>query len=104
MQVPEEIPDQSFDLIVVSEVGYYWSMADLRRSRNFIIDRLAPGGHLMLVHFTVEVENYPISGDAVHEAFFERAGDRAGAALRHVCGRRERWGERTYRLDLFERR
>ncbi|MGE3271364.1 MAG: SAM-dependent methyltransferase [Chloroflexota bacterium] len=104
LRVPEVFPDQQFDLVVVSEVGYYWSHDDLRRARDLIVAHLEPGGQLMLVHFTNEVEDYPISGDVVHEAFFERAGDAPTAALRHVRGRRERRGERGYRLDLFERR
>jgi predicted TPR repeat methyltransferase len=108
LRVPEAFPDEQFDLVVVSEVGYYWSHAELRRARDLIVEHLEPGGHLMLVHFTNEVEEYPISGDAVHTAFFERSGELAGdapdAALRHVRGRRERWHDFGYRLDLFERR
>jgi SAM-dependent methyltransferase len=108
LRVPKAFPDARFDLIVVSEVGYYWSHEDLRRARDLIVEHLEPGGHLMLVHFTNEVEDYPISGDAVHEAFLERADEGADAtpdaALRHLRGRRERRGERGYRLDLFERR
>jgi SAM-dependent methyltransferase len=100
LPVPSAFPAESFDLIVLSEVGYYWSAADLRLARDLIIDHLEPGGHLLLVHFTVEVEDYPLSGDEVHAAVFERAGKREGAVLRHLRGRRER----TYRLDLFERR
>lgn len=107
LQVPEAFPDERFDLVVVSEVGYYWSHDDLLRSRDLILDHLDPGGHLMLIHFTVEVEEYPISGDEVHEAFSEltgAGGPGAGEALRHVRGRRERRGAFAYRLDLFERR
>ena len=104
LRVPEAFPEQHFDLIVVSEVGYYWSLEDLGRARGLIVGHLAPGGHLMLVHFTNEVEEYPISGDAVHEAFVEWAGDAPDAALRHLRGRRDHRGERGYRLDLFERR
>jgi SAM-dependent methyltransferase len=100
LQVPAAFPEGSFDLIIVSEVGYYWSMADLRRARDLIVEHLVPGGHLLLVHWTVEVAEYPISGDAVHEAFFERAGERDDADLRHLRG----WRELTYRLDTFERR
>ncbi len=104
LRVPERFPDAVFDLVVVSEVGYYWSTADLRRSRDLMVDHLEPGGHLILVHWTVEVEEYPISGDEVHAAFFERASERAdrrdGTPLRHLWGRREQ----TYRLDVFERR
>jgi trans-aconitate methyltransferase len=104
LRVPEAFPSQQFDLIVVSEVGYYWSLDDLRRARDLIVQHLEPGGHLMLVHFTNEVVDYPISGDAVHAAFFERADDVSEAPLRHLRGRRERRGERAYQLDLFERR
>ena len=108
LRVPETFPNQQFDLVVVSEVGYYWSHDDLRRARDLTIEHLELGGHLMLVHFTNEVEEYPISGDAVHDAFLDLTGERAGTApdpaLRHLRGRRERRGERGYRLDLFERR
>ena len=79
LQVPGAFPDAVFDLVVVSEVGYYWSASDLRLARDLIVEHLAPGGHLLLVHWTVEVAEYPISGDEVHEAFFERAGE-AGAS------------------------
>ena len=104
LRVPEAFPDGQFDLVVVSEVGYYWSLNDLRCARDWIVQHLVPGGHVLLVHFTNEVEDYPISGDVVHDAFFERAGDLPDSALRHLRGRRERRGERAYRLDLFERR
>ena len=108
LQVPRAFPDERFDLVVVSEVGYYWSHDDLRRARDLIVDHLEPGGHLMLVHLTNEVEEYPILGDEVHEAFFERVDAHAGAgdggSLRHLRGRRERRGAFAYRLDLFERR
>ena len=100
LQVPREFPDASFDLVVVSEVGYYWSASDLRLARDLIVEHLTPGGHVLLVHWTVEVAEYPISGDDVHTAFFERTGDRDADALRHLRG----WREPTYRLDLFERR
>ena len=34
--VPEEFPDQVFDLILVSEVAYYWSVEDLARAKDLI--------------------------------------------------------------------
>ena len=95
MTVPQEFPVGTFDLIVVSEVGYYWSRADLDRARRRIIDGLEQGGHLLLVHWTPFVPDYPLTGDEVHEAFLASAGD----DLRHRGGRREE----SYRLDLFER-
>jgi SAM-dependent methyltransferase len=71
MQFPRERPGQTFDLIVLSEVGYYLSGADLLRAREWIIQALQPGGHLLLVHWTPFVEDYPLSGDEVHECFLE---------------------------------
>ena len=71
MQFPREKPGQTFDLIVLSEVGYYLSAADLLSAREWIIQALHPGGHLLLVHWTPFVEDYPLSGDEVHECFLE---------------------------------
>ena len=93
MQVPDEFPDGQFDLILVSEVGYYWSPDDFAKAQAAIFAHLAPGGQLMLVHWTPPVHDYPLTGDEVHEAFLEMDG------LKHLSGHREE----TYRLDVLER-
>ncbi len=95
--IPADFPDERFNLIVVSEVGYYWSMEDLLKARQHMLDQLEPGGHLLLVHWTPLVPDYPLTGDEVHEAFLDLAGE--GQPLRHLTGQREE----KYRLDLFER-
>jgi predicted TPR repeat methyltransferase len=69
MQFPRETPDQIFDLIVLSEVGYYLSERDLLVARDWIVKALRPGGHLLLVHWTPLVEDYPLTGDEVHDFF-----------------------------------
>ncbi|HSZ76554.1 MAG TPA: SAM-dependent methyltransferase [Chthoniobacterales bacterium] len=69
MQFPGETPNQTFDLIVLSEVGYYLSEKDLLIARDWIVNALRPGGHLLLVHWTPLVEEYPLSGDEVHNLF-----------------------------------
>jgi SAM-dependent methyltransferase len=69
MQFPRETPDATFDLIVLSEVGYYLSNRDLLIARDWIVSALRPGGHLLLVHWTPFVEEYPLTGDEVHELF-----------------------------------
>lgn len=97
MNVPAEFPDGPFDLIVLSEVGYYWAMPDLTRARQLIIDRLQPGGHLLLVHWTPPVHDYPLTGDQVHDFFLERV--QSDGPLHHRLGQRQE----TYRLDLFEK-
>lgn len=95
MQVPVDYPAKMFDLTLVSEVGYYLSWDDLRTTQKLILEHLEPGGHLLLVHWTLYAEDYPLWGDEVHDAFMELT----DSHLRHLRGQREE----QYRLDLFER-
>lgn len=98
LRVPEEFPDQQFELILVSEVGYYWSAADLARAANLIIAGLQPDGQLLLVHWTPPVHDYPLTGDDVHDFFLAKATEQG--PLRHLSGQRNE----NYRLDLLEKR
>jgi SAM-dependent methyltransferase len=59
MQVPNEFPEERFDLILVSEVGYYLSLKDLKTAQQQILEALEPGGHLLLVHWTLYAKDYP---------------------------------------------
>lgn len=97
MQVPDEFPAGQFDLILVSEVGYYWSPPDLARAADLMVAALPPGGQLLLVHWTPVVPDYPQTGDEVHEFFLQKA--QSGGPLRHLSGTRHN----KYRLDLFEK-
>ncbi|MBW4625563.1 MAG: haloacid dehalogenase-like hydrolase [Brasilonema octagenarum HA4186-MV1] len=95
MCLPQEYPDEMFDLTVVSEVGYYWCWEDLKKAQQCILKHLEPGGHLLLVHWTQYARDYPLNGDQVHDSFF----DLTPTHLRHLKGKREA----EYRLDVFER-
>ena len=97
MQVPDEFPAGEFDLILLSEVGYYWSPPDLTRAADQMLAALPTGGQLLLVHWTPVVPDYPQTGDEVHEFFLNRA--QPGGPLRRLAGHRAE----KYRLDLFER-
>lgn len=97
MSIPGQFPDEPFDLILLSEVGYYLTMDDLRRTQQLILEHLLPNGHLLLVHWTPVVPDYPLTGDQVHESFLELAA--AGQPLHHRLGQRAA----QYRLDLFEK-
>lgn len=96
VQVPNEFPDGQFDLIMLSEVGYYWSPADLARAADLMLAALPPGAQLLLVHWTPVVPDYPQTGDEVHEFFLQKAGPQG--LLKHLHGHRAD----KYRLDLFE--
>ena len=56
-----------FDLIVVSEVGYYLDDHDLASAMNRAVEHLETGGTLVAAHWRHEVDEYPLSGDRVHE-------------------------------------
>ena len=93
MQFPAEVPESSFDLIVVSEVAYYWTGSDFQRAMDLLAAHHRPGGHLLLVHWTPAVHDYPQTGDQVHEAWIARPEWRT-----LHDGARER-----YRLSVLER-
>ena len=95
MHLPQQFPDQQFDLIIVSEVGYYWGWAGLKRAQELIVSHLEPGGQLLLVHWTPFVPDYPLTGDQVHTAFLNDTQPQ----LRHLHSSRTV----KYRLDLFEK-
>ncbi len=87
---PHEVPSGRFDLVVVSEVAYYWSDADFALARERIA-LAAPGGTVVLVHFTPHVPDYVRGGDEVHEVFL------ADARFAFVRGERSE----RYRLDVL---
>lgn len=93
LRVPDEDPGGTYDLVVLSEVAYYWSRADLARALALVARRLEPGGQLLMVHWTPFVPDYPQTGDAVHEAALARP------EFRRLHGERQE----KYRLDVLER-
>lgn len=98
MSIPAQFPDDRFDLMLLSEVGYYLVMEDLLRTRQLMLDHAQPGGYLLLVHWTPVVPDYPLTGDQVHEQFMSVLGD--GQPLIHRLNQRTE----KYRLDLFQKR
>ena len=72
LQIPEDEPEGIFDLLVVSEVAYYWSRADLEKAMELLAAHHRRGGHLVLVHWTPPVHDYPQTGDGVHNIWTAR--------------------------------
>ena len=92
--LPDEFPAGQFDLIMMSEVGYYFDRPDLKQLSERILNGLKTGGDLVTVHYLPDVPDYPLTGDEVHEFFLQIAG------LQHLSGFR---AER-YRLDCFRKK
>jgi SAM-dependent methyltransferase len=95
MQFPQTAPNASFDLILVSEVGYYWCLADLQTAQQQIFDLLEPNGQLLLVHWLPRSPDYPLTGDEVHDYFVQFV----PTQLEHLQHQRTD----LYRLDLFQK-
>lgn len=96
-RLPQAWPGEAgpFDLILLSEVVYYLDAADAARLAACVGGSLAPGGDVLLVHWTGATD-YPLSGDAAAEAFiaasagFAQVTHRSRAARYRMDGLRER--------------
>lgn len=66
--VRAEFPEGEFDLIVLSEIGYYWGAPGLHAILRKVHAGLAPRGVLIACHWRHPVAEYPLTGDDVHEA------------------------------------
>lgn len=64
-----ELPEDQFDLIMISEVAYYLSPQDWEEAIVTLHHRLKKGGNIVLVHWLPEVHDYPQTGDEVHQTF-----------------------------------
>ncbi|MBB3157943.1 LmbE family N-acetylglucosaminyl deacetylase/SAM-dependent methyltransferase [Microbacterium proteolyticum] len=71
--LPDDWPAGEFDLVVLSEVAYYWAGADLDRGLTAAVASLSADGHLVACHWRHPVAEYPRTGDSVHDALAERA-------------------------------
>jgi LmbE family N-acetylglucosaminyl deacetylase len=68
LRVPEEWPEGDFDLVVVSEVGYFLSPRQL----DALVERCrvaGRGGHLVLCHWRHQPVGWVLAGPAVHDRF-----------------------------------
>src|ERR1700760_4307280 len=74
MRIPEEWPDQRFDLIVLSEVLYFLSPVDIDRCASRVGGGLLPGTKVLLVNWLGQSDD-PCSGDQAAERFISGTKD-----------------------------
>lgn len=92
MQVPDEWPDERFDLILLSEVLYFLSPTDITRCANRVRGSLLPGGMVLLVNWLGQSDD-PVSGDEAAEYFI--------AATNGFLSIVHQDRQSRYRLDLL---
>jgi SAM-dependent methyltransferase len=73
-QIPQQWPSGQFDLVVFSEILYYFGDDDLERVIDLGVNSLEAGGTLLAVHWRHLVSDYPGRGDDVHQALAARPG------------------------------
>jgi hypothetical protein len=65
--LPEGTPAKDFDLLVLSEIGYYFTPQDWQRISTGLIDSLPQGAVVLAAHWLGRSQDHRISGDEVHE-------------------------------------
>jgi len=81
-EIPGAWPAGRFDLIVLSEILYYFGDHDLEQVLKNAVSALEPEGTLLAVHWRHPVADYPRSGDDVHRALAGCPG--LGRLVRHT--------------------
>jgi cyclopropane fatty-acyl-phospholipid synthase-like methyltransferase len=94
--------DGQFDLIVMSEIGYYFEVAELRRITTSLMSHLLPGGVIVAAHWLGISSDHLLMGDAVHDVLcsaFEHEGLVPELAERYPEFRLDRWTKVTQAND-----
>ena len=66
--MPDEFPRGGFDLIVLSEVLYYFAKTDLSRLAEKCLSAIHNGGEMILCHWLGETD-YPLTGSQASDLF-----------------------------------
>ncbi len=72
--ISQQWPPGRFDLIVFSELLYYFGTRDLEQILDHSLRALQPGGTVLAVHWRHRVPDYPRGGDDVHRRIAGRRG------------------------------
>jgi cyclopropane fatty-acyl-phospholipid synthase-like methyltransferase len=71
--LPEGTPAKDFDLLVLSEIGYYFAPQDWQRICTALIDSIQPGATILAAHWLGHSQDHRMSGEEVHEILLSHA-------------------------------
>jgi SAM-dependent methyltransferase len=95
--LPDEFPEGDFDLIVFSEIGYYFDEPVLQAVATNLESHLRGGGRIIAAHWIGHSPDHVLSGDEVHAVLHEQL------ELRHVAHERHASSERDgFVLDVWD--
>lgn len=89
--LPQSIPLGQFDLVVFSEIGYYFNSNALAVLAAQLTSLLASGGILMAVHWLGHSHDHVLTGDEVHRVLGASRGLAQMKARRYEGFRVEMW-------------
>lgn len=71
--LPNDLPDATFDLVVATEILYYFTGAELDVLLDGLIGRMRPGADLVIAHWRASDRSYGYDGFNVHDVVDRRA-------------------------------
>ncbi len=74
MRIPDDWPSGTYDLIVVSEIGYYLADDQWALTIERCLRTLRPGGDVVLCHWLGRSDDFAQTGIEAHDAFRHRSG------------------------------
>jgi predicted TPR repeat methyltransferase len=90
--IPRQWPEGDYDLVVLSEIAYYFDSLQLREIMRRVMCTTRQGAHVIGVHWRGET-NYPLTGDRAHEIIGGTFG----------LSRLVHYEESSFALDVWER-
>lgn len=91
--LPEDVPARLCDLIVFSEVGYYFTPDELESLVFQLWSILEPGGRLIACHWLGHSEDHPLHGKEVHDIMNRVIGTQADLTFPDHGYTLQRWSK-----------
>lgn len=101
--IPAWWPAGTFDLVVFSELGYYWDRARLHDLALRLTTALQPGAVMTAVHWLGSSPDHLLTGEEVHDVLADVLGPSAAQAHIAPLGDTSPDRRRTFLIERWER-